>query len=170
MEELQNLFESMYNVDTTSKNRFIISISNESVLEFLDLHRHEQNKICVDVFAKPTHSFTYVLPSTCYRQKNMNNVPKGTALSFKRICNTDGKFEIRSYEYQNYLIIRNCKLTLVKLHFHAIINISRREARQVKSKVTECNFNLINVYNPVMKNLENVLNDNVDILYGDLDM
>ena len=105
----------MYNVDTTRKIRFIMFISNELVLEeFLELHRHEQNKIFVDVFAKPMNSFTYVLPSNCYHKKNMNNVPKGTALNFRRICNTDGKFEIRSYEYQNYLIIRNCKLSLVK--------------------------------------------------------
>ena len=107
-------FEFMYNVDTTRKIRFIMFISNESVLEFLELHKHEQNKICVDVFAKPTNSFTYVLPSNCCRKKNMNNVPKGTALNFRRICSTDEKFEIRSYEYQNYLIIRNCKLSLVK--------------------------------------------------------
>ena len=54
--------------------------------------------------------------------------------------------------------------------FHAIKNISRREARQVKPKVIKSNFNLINVYNPVMKNLEKVLNDNLHILNGDPDM
>ena len=54
--------------------------------------------------------------------------------------------------------------------FHPIKNISRREARQVKPKVIKSNFNLINVYNPVMKNLEKVLNDNLHILNGDPDM
>ena len=47
-----------------------------------------------------------------------------------------------------------------------MINIRRREARQVKPKVIESNFNLITVCNPVMKNLENVLNDNVHYIRG----
>ena len=127
-------------------------------------------KICVDVFAKLTNSFTYVLPSTCYPKKNINNVPKGIALRLRRICDTDEKFDIRSYEYQNYLIARDYKPTLVKRQFHAIKNISRREARQVKQKLIKSNFNLITVYNPVMKNLEKVSNDNLHILYGDPDM
>ena len=130
----------------------------------------EHNKICVDAFAKPTKSFTYVLPCTCYSKKNINNVPKDIALMLRRICDTDEKFDIRSYEYQNYLIGGDYKPTLVKRQFDAIKNISRREARQVKPKVIKSNFNLITVYNPVMKNLEEVLNDNLHISYGDPDM
>ena len=61
----------------------------------------------MDVFAKPTNSFTYVLSSTCSPKRNINNVPKGIALRLRRICNTDEKFDIRSYEYQNYLIARD---------------------------------------------------------------
>ena len=164
---MQKIFEFMNNVDTTGKIKFTMSVANESVLEFLDLSLHidKHKKICVDVFAKPTNSFTYVLPSTCYPKKNINNVPKGIAN-----CDTDEKFDICSYEYQNYLIARDYKLTLVKRQFHAIKNISRREARQVKPKVIKSNFNLITVYNPVMKNLEKVLSDNLHILYGDPDI
>ena len=156
----------MNNVDTTDKIKFTMSIANESVLEFLDLSLHidEHNKICVDVFAKPTNSFTYVLLCTCNPKKNINNVPKGIALRLKRICNTDEKFDIHNYEYQNYLIARDYKPTLVKRQFHAIKNISRHEARQVKPKLIKSNFNLITVYNPVMKNLEKILNDNLHIL------
>ena len=89
----------MNNVNTTSKIRFTMFFSSEMVLEFFDLHRDEQSKICVDVLTNPTNSFTYVSPSTFYPKKNINNVPKDTALRFRMICNTDGKFEIRSYEY-----------------------------------------------------------------------
>ena len=137
LEELQKFFEFMNNVDTTGKIQFTMSAANESVLEFLGLTLHidEQKKICVDVFAKPTDSFTYVLPSTCYPKKNIKNVPKGIALRLRRICDTDEKFDIRSYEYQNCLIARDYKPTLVKRQFHAIKNISRCEARQVKPKV-----------------------------------
>ena len=80
------------------------------------------------MFVKPTNSFTYVLPSTCYPKKNINNVPKGIALRLRRICDTDEKFDIRSSEYQNYLIARDYRPTLVKRQFHTIKNISRREA------------------------------------------
>ena len=82
------------------------SVANESVPELLDLtlHINEQNKICVDVYVKATNSFTYVLPSTCYPKRNINNIPKSIALRLRRICNSDEKLDIRSDEYQNYLI------------------------------------------------------------------
>ena len=32
-------------------------------------------KFSVDIFSKPTNSFTYVSPSTCYPRTNINNVP-----------------------------------------------------------------------------------------------
>ena len=47
---------------------------------------NENNKITIDVFSKPTNSFTYVMPSTCYPSNNINNVPRGIALRLKRIC------------------------------------------------------------------------------------
>ena len=50
-------------------------------LELLDLKLKMVNgKISVDVFSKPTNSFTYVLPSTCYPNRNIQNVPKYIAL------------------------------------------------------------------------------------------
>ena len=60
------------------------------------------------------------MSSTCYPQKNINNVPKGITLRLRRICDTDEKFDIRSYKYQNYLIARDYKPTLVKRQFYAI--------------------------------------------------
>ena len=50
-------------------------------LEFLDLQpKWENDKIAVDVQSKPTNSFTYVLPTTCYPRKSINNIPHGIAL------------------------------------------------------------------------------------------
>ena len=116
LQELYKFFEFINSIDTSSKIKFTISIANnDSVLEFLDLslHTNEHNKICVDVYVKPTNSFTYVLPSTYYPKKNINKVPK----RLKRICNSDKKFDILSYEYQNYLISRDNNPTLVKNSF-----------------------------------------------------
>ena len=70
-----------------------MQIKDEDRLEFLDLKlKFENGKIAVDVFAKPTYSFKYVLPPSCYPRKSHNNVPHGTALHLRCICDTDKKF------------------------------------------------------------------------------
>ena len=116
LEDLELFFNFMNCIDRNGKIKFTMAIANESPLEFLDLklHINEHNKIAVDVYAKPTYSFTYILPSTCYPKRNINNVPKGIALRLRRICDSDEKFDIRSNEYQNHLIARDYNPTLVK--------------------------------------------------------
>ena len=127
LQELHKFFEFMNSIDTSGKIKFTMSIANNnSILEFLDLilHINEHNKICVDVYAKPTNSFIYVLPSTYYPKKSINKIPKGTALGLRRVCDSDENFDIRSSEYQNYLIARYCNPTLVKKRFHSVRNMS----------------------------------------------
>ena len=44
--------------------KFAIQVQDEDRIKFLDLKiKFENGKIEVNVFAKPTNSFTYVLPS-----------------------------------------------------------------------------------------------------------
>ena len=95
---------------------------------------NENNKIIIDVFSKPTNSFTYVMPSTCYPSNNINNVPRGVALRFKRIPDSDEKFTVRSNEYKNYLIARDYKPKNVEKHFCEISKLTRAEAREIKPK------------------------------------
>ena len=149
-----------------------MAIANESPLEFLDLklYINEHNKIIVDVYAKPTNSFTYVLPSTCYPKRNINNVPKGIALRLRRICDSDETFDIRSNEYQSYLIARDYNPSLVKKQFQSVKNITRNEARQVRPKATKDNSNLITVYNPLVGDLRKLIKQHLPILYNDPDM
>ena len=69
LQELYKLFQFMNSIDTSGEITFTMSVgNNNSVLEFLDLslHINEHNKVCADGYEKPTHSFTYVLPSTSY--------------------------------------------------------------------------------------------------------
>ena len=83
LQELHKFFGFMNSIDTSGKTKFTISIANNnSVLEVLDLslHINKNNKICVDVYAKPTNSFTYVFPSTCCPKKKINKILKETAL------------------------------------------------------------------------------------------
>ena len=48
-----------------------------------------EGKIRVDVYAKPTNSFSYTSPNTCYPKNNICNIPKGIALRLRRICDDD---------------------------------------------------------------------------------
>ena len=73
LQELHKFLQFMNSIDTSGKIKFTMSIANNnSVLEFLDLRLHinEHNKICVNVYAKPTNSLSYVLPSTCYPKEH----------------------------------------------------------------------------------------------------
>ena len=55
-------------------------------LELLDRKRKWENgKKTVDVHSKPTNSFTYVLPTTCYPRKSINNFPHGIALRLRLV-------------------------------------------------------------------------------------
>ena len=95
----------MNNIDRTKKIQFTME-AGKDVLEFLDLKLKfdkEHKRISVDIFAKATNSFTYVLPSPCFPKNSIENVPKGVALRLRRICDPDDKFEERSVQYQKYL-------------------------------------------------------------------
>ena len=80
LQDFYKLFQFMKSIDWFVKIKFTISVANSfSVLEFLDLslHINENNKVCVDVYAKFTNSSTYVLPSNCCSKKYTNKVSMG---------------------------------------------------------------------------------------------
>ena len=65
------------------------------ILKFLDLklnYDKESKQISVDVFAKETNSFTYVLPSMCFLKNSIESIPKVVALHLRRTCDSDEKF------------------------------------------------------------------------------
>ena len=88
--KLPSFIDYLNNMDETEKTKFTMQIANEvNGLDSLNLKiKCLNDKLLVDVYSKPTNSFTYVLPSTCYPMKNINKVPQGTALRFRRICDT----------------------------------------------------------------------------------
>ena len=52
-----------------------MKITSDTGLEFFDFKlKIVQDKIRVDVFAKPTDSFSYTTTSTCYSKKISSNV------------------------------------------------------------------------------------------------
>ena len=116
--------------------------NNNSVSEFLDLNLHiNEHKICVDVYTKPTNSFTYLLPSACYPKNSINKIPKGIALRLRRVCDSDEKFDIRNSEYQNYLIARDYNSAVVRNLFHSF-----RNSRRVNRKSQRLNVTLLTLY------------------------
>ena len=84
-------------MDKTGKINFTLETDSDTGLEFLDLKlKIVEGKIRVDIFAKPTNSFSYTTPNTCYPKKNISNIPKDTALRLRRICNDYVAFDQRS--------------------------------------------------------------------------
>ena len=150
-------------------------VNNNSVLKLLDLifHIDDYNTICGDMYPILTNSFTYVLPSTCYPKNSINKVSKGIALRLKRISNSDEKLDIRSSQYQHYLIARDLtlpyfiSLTLVNKHsFYSARNMSRSHAIvKYDPKSNRLNVNL--VYNAIIKNLLAAIRNDLPILYSD---
>ena len=124
---LESFLDYLNQIDSTGKIKFTMQVQDEDGIEFLDLKlKLENSKIAVDVFAKPTNSFTYVLPTSCYPRKSINNIPRGIALRLRRICDTDEKFNSRSIEYKNYLIARDYKPSIVNKHFAHVSTLSRQ--------------------------------------------
>ena len=90
VDTLPSFFDYLNGVDTTGKIKFTKEIASENGLQFLDLKlKIAEDKIRVDVYAKPTNSFSYTSPNTCYPKNNICNIPKCIALRLRRICDDD---------------------------------------------------------------------------------
>ena len=156
----------MDKVNPTKKIQFTMEVVTDT-LEFLGLKLKfdkESKQISVDVFAKDTDSFTYVLPSTCFPKNNIENIPIGVALRHRRICDSDKNFEKHGAEYQNYLVARDYKPGKVKKQFSDIKQLIREE------DYTIINFNLIPQYNPLLPNLKIIKRNHLLILCSNQQM
>ena len=131
-------------LDPTEKIKLPMEVAEPgNYLEFLDLKlKLENGKITVDIHSKLTNSFMYVLPTTCYPRKSINNIPHGTALRLRRICDSDEKFKHRSKEYKNYLIARDYHPGLVDKQFRKVEMTSRDNASKKNTKRNEVRLNL----------------------------
>ena len=131
---LFSFLDYLNTMDKTGKIKFTMEITVDTGLEFLDLKlKINEGKIRVDIYAKSTNSFSYTTPNTCYPKKNICNIPRGIAVQLRRICD-DETFEKRSSEYQNYVIARDHKPSIVKKHFSEVNKKTRSEAWQKQTK------------------------------------
>ena len=89
-ESLVLFLDYINTIDPTEKIKFTIEVAEPgNYLEFLELKlKWEDGKMTVDVHSKPTNSFTYVLPTTCYPKKGINKIPHGIALRRRQISDS----------------------------------------------------------------------------------
>ena len=77
-EDANHYLDYFFNtIDVSGSIRFTIETETKNGLEFLHLRLKLKgcNKITVDVYSKPTNSFTYVDPNTCYPSRHTNKIP-----------------------------------------------------------------------------------------------
>ena len=169
-DELTTFETYMNSIDSTGKIKF--ELVKGSGLDFLDLNLRFNSDTCrieVDVYAKPTNSFTYVIPTTCYPKNNIDNIPYGIFLRLRRICDTDTKYNVRAEEYSNYLIARDYNPTIVNKHMNSAKQLSRTVARQPKHKSTSSitKHAFITTYNPKLPDIRKIMHNHMDILHSD---
>lgn len=134
-----SFLDYLNNVGKIGKIKFTIELADqEKGLKFLDLRiKCAEVKLSVDVFAKPANSFTYVIPSTCYPCKNINNVSREIPGRLPRIFDTEKNFESRANEYKQYLIAQDQKPSFVHKQFQELSKITRTEARAKRPKTNK---------------------------------
>ena len=169
---LSSFLDYLNTMDKTGKIKFTMEIAGDTGLEFLDLKlKINEGKIRVDVFAKSTNSFSYTTANTCYPKNNICNIPRGIALRLRRISDDDETFEKRSSEYQNYLIARDHKPSIVKKQFSEVKMKTRSEARQKQTKQDKVrDLKFITTYNHALPNIHNIIQSNLSILHTDENM
>ena len=80
-------------------------------------------------------------------------------------------FKKRSSEYQNYLIARDHKPSIVKKQFSEVKKKTRSEARQKQTKQDKVShLKFITSYNPALPNIHNIIQNNLSILHTDENM
>ena len=108
------------------------------------------------------------MPSTCYPNINVKNIPKGIPLRLRRICDSDEKYDKRSEEYQKYLIAREFRIGSVKRQFEEVKKLSRSEVRRPKVKSNQVRkLNFFTTYNPSLPNMDTLVKKYLPLLHSD---
>ena len=169
---LFSLLDYLNSMDKTGRTKFTMEIAGYTGLQFLDLKLEiNEGKIRVDVYAKSINSFSYTTPSTCYPRNNICTIPRCITLRLKRICDDNETFEEKSSDYQNHLISRDHKPSIVKKQFYEVKKKTRSEMRQKQTKQNKMSdLKFITIYNPALSNIHSIIQDNLSILHNDENM
>ena len=120
------------------------------------------------VHSKPTNSFTYVLPTTCYPKKSINNIPHGIALPLRRICDSGEKFKHRNEEYKNCLVSKDYHPGLVDKQFQKVEMTTRYNARKKNTKRKEVSkVKFLTTFNPTLPSIGGLIRKRINYLHSD---
>ena len=166
---LPSFLDYLNGMDTTGKIKVTMEITDENGLGFSDLKlKITEGKTRVDVYEKPTNSFSYTSPNTCYPKNTIWNIPKSIALRLRCISDDDKTFDKHSTEYQNYLIAREHKSSLFKQQLSEVRKKTRTEAwkkQNRKENISDVKF--ITAYNRALPNINRIIKNNQSILHTD---
>ena len=86
-EDVNHCLDHLNKIDASGQIRFTMQTENENDDEVLNLKLRLKGckKITVKVYSKPTNSFTYANPKTCYPSRNISKIPEGIALRLRCI-------------------------------------------------------------------------------------
>ena len=86
-EDVNHCLDHLNKIGASCQIRFTMQTENENDHEVLNLKLKLKGckKITVKVYSKPTNSFTYANPKTCYPSRNISKIPEGIAVRLKCI-------------------------------------------------------------------------------------
>ena len=130
-------------------------------IPFLDVSIYIQNqKICTDLYKKPTDRNLYLLPSSCHPSDCFKNIPFSLALRIVKICSDSNKRDLRLSELKQMLLDRDYDESIIDSAIRRVLNIPREKALQPKSenKKTQSRPVYVSTYDPRLPNIPAIIN------------
>ena len=146
--------------------RFTAEVSNDKHV-FLDTQsRLDEDRICTDLYTKPTDTHQYLLPTSCHPKHCCKNIPYSLALRLRRICSDSNTFELRAKELTNQLHSRG----YLKQDIASAIDKARQRSRDAllsyRPKSTEVGTILpfVLTYHPDLPKVRDIVDKNWSII------
>ena len=146
--------------------RFTAEVSNDKHV-FLDTQsRLNEDRICTDLYTKPTDTHQYLLPTSCHPKHCCKNIPYSLALRLRRICSDSNTFELRAKELTNQLHRRG----YLKQDIASAIDKARQRSRDAllsyrpKSADVDTILPFVLTYHPDLPKVRDIVDKNWSII------
>ena len=146
--------------------RFTAEVLNDKHV-FLDTQsRLDEDRICTDLYTKPTDTHQYLLPTSCHPKHCCKNIPYSLALRLRRICSDSNTFELRAKELTNQLHRRG----YLKQDIASAIDKARQRSRDAllsyrpKSAEVSTILPFVLTYHPDLPKVRDIVDKNWSII------
>ena len=126
--------------------------------------------IQTDIYSKPTDNHIYLLRNSAHPAHCSKAIPYGVATRVRRNCSTSEAFEMRSLEYQSYLINRGYNPSQVKQQFEKVKSIPRENLLVPSTKQSKKVFPLVLDFNPSLPSIGKILNSHRHLIDNSLSL